>query len=137
MLEVEREIELAGSPDAVWAVIGDFGTIAEWHPACSASSAETVGGDVHRTVIVGDGGRLVEKLEGQDNAARAYSYSVIDGPLPVQNYLSVLSVEANGDGSLVRWTGKFDAKDASDDRAKGVIGGIYDMGLAALQKRFP
>ncbi len=136
MLEVTREIEVSGSPDTVWAVIGDFGTIAEWHPACTASSAETVQGAVQRTIVVGDGARIVERLESQDDAERSYSYSIVEGPLPVEDYLSTLSVAASGDGSAIRWTGKFNAKGAPDERAKGVIAGIYDIGLGALQKRF-
>lgn len=135
MLEVKRETQVAAAPADVWAVIGDFGGLAEWHPAASACSAETVHGEIHRTIVVGDGARLVEKLENLDDAAHTYSYSILEGPLPVDDYLSTLSVEADGTGSMIRWTGRFVAKGAPDDQAKDVIGGIYDMGLAALKKR--
>ncbi len=135
MLEVKRQLEVPASPEEVWAVIGDFGQIAEWHPACSASSSETVHGEVRRTIVVGDGGRLVERLEELDDTAHTYSYSILEGPLPVKDYLSKLSVEADGEGSLILWSGRFNAKDVDDDRAKGVIAGIYEIGLAALKKR--
>jgi hypothetical protein len=134
MLEVKREMQVAASPDAVWAVIRDFGGIADWHPACSASSSETVGSDIHRTIVVGDGGRIVEKLEGQTDSS--YSYSVISGPLPVQDYLSTLSVEASEGGSTIHWSGRFNAKGVPDEKAREVIGGIYDLGLGALKKKF-
>ena len=136
MLEVKREAQDAASPADVWAVIGKFGELAEWHPAASASSAETVGGEVRRTIVVGDGARLVEKLENQDDTAFTYSYSILEGPLPVDDYLSVLSVEAAETGSVIHWSGKFVAKGAPDEQAESVIGGIYDMGLNALKKRF-
>ena len=135
MLEVKREMQVAASPGEVWAIIGEFGKIAEWHPACSASSAETVGNDVQRTIAVGDGARIVEKLESQDDAAHSYSYSVIDGPLPVQDYLSQLSVEAAEGGSVIHWSGRFNAKGAPDDKAVEVIAGIYELGLNALKKK--
>ena len=136
MLEVKRETQVAAAPADVWAVIGDFGKLADWHPAASASSAETVRGDIHRTIVVGDGARLVEKLENLDDAAHTYSYSILEGPLPVDDYLSTLSVEADGDGSMIHWEGRFVAKGAPDEQAQEVIGGIYDLGLGALKKRF-
>ena len=135
MLEVKREMEVAASAEAVWAVIGEFGALADWHPAATASSAEDVHGEVHRTIVVGDGARLVEKLENLDNSAHTYSYSIVEGPLPVKDYLSTLSVEGNDNGSVIHWSGRFNANGAPDDQAKEVIGGIYDLGLNALKKR--
>lgn len=135
MLEVKRETQVAATPAEVWAVIGDFGGLAEWHPAATASSAETVGGEIHRTIVVGDGARLVEKLENHSDADHTYSYSILEGPLPVDDYLSTLSVEADGDGSTIHWEGRFVAKGAPDEQAQAVIGGIYDLGLNALKKR--
>ena len=136
MLEVKREMQVAAAPADVWVVIGDFGALADWHPAASASSAETVRGEVRRTIVVGDGARLVEKLENLDDAAHTYSYSILEGPLPVDDYLSTLSVVEDGEGSVIHWSGKFVAKGAPDDKAQEVIGGIYDLGLGALKKRF-
>lgn len=135
MLEVKREAHVAALPAEVWAIIGDFGALADWHPAATASSAETVGGEIHRTIVVGDGAKLVEKLESHDDAAHSYSYSILEGPLPVDDYLSVLSVAADGEGSVIHWSGRFVAKGAPDDQAEAVIGGIYDLGLNELKKR--
>ena len=70
----------------------------------------------------------------RDDGMRTYSYSIIDGPLPVANYLSTISVVADGAGSKLTWTGKYDAKGASDADAKKVIDGIYQSGLDALVK---
>ena len=135
MLEVKREMQVAASPDEVWAMIHEFGALADWHPAASASSAETVGSDIRRTVVVGDGTRLVEKLESQDDTARTYSYSIVEGPLPVDDYLSTLSVSEDSEGSLISWSGRFIAKGTTDEKAIEVIAGIYDLGLNALKKK--
>ena len=136
MLEVKRSMEVAAAPAAVWAVISEFGGIAEWHPACAASSAEEVGGDTHRTITIADGGRIVEKLESHDATTRSLSYSIVESPLPVENYLSHMSIEARDGGSTIHWSGQFNAKGAPDETATEIIAGIYDMGLAALKKKF-
>ena len=64
-----------------------------------------------------------------------YTYSILDGPLPVANYQSTLSVAADGDGSEIRWRGTFDAKGASDAEAEKVIAGIYESGIKALVEK--
>lgn len=136
MLEVTREETVMADPQTVWSLVSNFGGIAEWHPACSASSQETVGDEVRRTIVVGESARLIEKLESIDNDAKSISYSIIEGPLPVENYLSTLTVSAQNGNSHLVWTGKFDAKGAADDRAKQIVAGIYESGLGALKKRF-
>lgn len=136
MLEVKREETVAADAETVWALIREFGAIADWHPACSASSQETVNDEVRRTIVVGDGARLIEKLEVLDDNERSLSYSIIEGPLPVENYYSTLSVAEADGGSHLTWSGTFDAKGAPDDRAKQIVAGIYESGLGGLKRRF-
>ena len=54
--------------------------------------------------------------------------------LPVANYLSTISVAADGAGSKITWIGKYDAKGASDAEAMKVIDGVYQGGIDALVK---
>jgi hypothetical protein len=131
---IESNVSAASpaAPAAVWAKIGDFCGIGNWHPAiakCTLSAEGKI-----RTLDVKGGGVIHEKQEMRDDTAHSYSYSIVDGPLPVANYLSTISVTANGSGSKVTWTGKYDAKGASDPEAKKVIDGIYQSGLDALLK---
>jgi hypothetical protein len=120
------------TPDVVWAKIGDFCGIAAWHPAIEKC---TLSGDGKvRTLALKGGGVLHERLEKRDEAAHSYSYSIIDGPLPVANYLSTISVAADGAGSKITWIGKYDAKGASDAEAMKVIDGVYQGGIDVLVK---
>jgi len=122
----------AAAPDAVWAKIGDFCGVGAWHPAvekCSLSADGKV-----RTLALKGGGVINEKLEKRDDASRSYTYSIIDSPLPVANYMSTIAVAADGAGSTITWTGKYDAKGASDADAKKVIDGVYQSGIDALVK---
>src|SRR5450759_544153 len=71
----------AASADAVWAKIGDFCGIGKWHPAIEKCALSADGKT--RTLSLKGGGTIIEKLEKRDDAAHSYSYSIVEGPLPV------------------------------------------------------
>jgi hypothetical protein len=118
------------SADAMWTKIGDFCGISKWHPAVEKCELSADGKT--RTLSLKGGGTIVEALVKMDAAGRTYTYSILNGPLPVVNYTSTITVSADGAGSAVNWSGKYDAKGASDADAQKVIQGIYDAGLKAL-----
>ena len=121
----------ASSPDAVWAKVGDFCGISKWVPGLTCALSED--GKV-RTLTTADGGVIVERLESRDDAGRTYSYTILSGPLPVANYHSTIAVVPAGAGSSIVWTGKYDAKGASNSDAKKVMDGIYKAGADNLAK---
>lgn len=131
-LSVLRSAATAASPNKVWSIIGDFSGIADWHPAVASVRMEERDGESVRVLSLNGGGTLVERLVAWDDDQRRYTYAILEGPLPVDRYQSTLSVSAEGEGSRIEWRGTFDAKGASNDEATGVIGGIYESGLAAL-----
>jgi Polyketide cyclase / dehydrase and lipid transport len=120
------------SADAVWAKIGDFCGIGKWHPAIEKCVLSADGKE--RTLSLKGGGTFVEKLEKRDDAAHSYTYSIVSGPLPVTNYMSTISVAAAGTGSTITWSGKYDAKGASDADAKKTMDGVYQGGVDQLVK---
>jgi Polyketide cyclase / dehydrase and lipid transport len=120
------------SADAVWAKIGDFCGIGKWHPAIEKCVLSADG--KQRTLSLKGGGTVVEKLEKRDDAAHSYTYSIVEGPLPVANYVSTISVAAAGTGSTITWSGKYDAKGASDADAKKTMDGVYQGGVDQLVK---
>jgi hypothetical protein len=85
-----------------------------------------------RTLSLKGGGTIVESLVKMDPAGRSYTYSIVSGPLPVANYTSTISVAADGAGSAVTWSGKYDAKGVPDADSQKAIQGVYDSGLKAL-----
>jgi Polyketide cyclase / dehydrase and lipid transport len=118
------------SADALWAKIGDFCGIAKWHPALEKCELSADGKT--RTLSLRGGGTIVEALTKLDAAGKSYTYSIVSGPLPVANYSSTITVSADGAGSVVTWTGKYDAKGAPDADAQKAIQGVYDSGLRGL-----
>ena len=80
---------------------------------------------------------MVEKLEAHDDEGMSQTYSIVDGPLPVANYMSTIRVVPETDMSCrVKWKGNFEASGAPDEAAQKVVRGIYTAGLSALADRF-
>ena len=122
----------AAAAGAVWAKIGDFCGIGNWHPAIEKCALPADG--KMRTLSLKGGGTIVEKLEKRDDTGHSYTYSIVEGPLPVANYVSTISVAPAGAGSTITWSGKYDAKGASDADAKKTIDGVYQAGIDVLVK---
>ena len=45
-----------------------------------------------RSLILADGGNVVERLEAFNQQERTYSYSIIKAPFPIVDYLSTITV---------------------------------------------
>jgi hypothetical protein len=131
-VEASYTVASASTPDAVWAKVGDFCGIVNWGLGLKCALSEDA---KTRTLTTADGGVVVEHLDSRDDAARTFTYTIISaGPLPVANYHSTISVKPAGAGSSIVWTGKFDAKGASDADAKKVMEGLYKAGADNLAK---
>ncbi len=131
MAQVTRSTVLAASPAEVWAVVGGFQALADWHPAVATSAQEMTGGVEHRRLALEGGGEILEKSLGSD--AMSYGYAILEGPLPVADYTSVFSVTDAGGKACVHWCSTFTP---TADGAEGVVAGVYEAGLAVLKERF-
>ena len=132
-VDVAETVEVAASADDVWAAIAGFCSIADWHPVIAKCEESEKDGEKHRTLTTGDGGVLLEKLDSMDEGNMSFTYSILEGPLPIENYQSTISVEKNSaDKATVSWTSTFDAAGVTDDEARTLLEGIYRAGLDEL-----
>lgn len=134
--EVSRSVTVDADASAVWQVVGPFCAIADWYPGIETCSEEEIGGATHRRLGTADGGEFLEEELAHDDAGMSYSYAIIEGPLPVQDYESTLSVDESGGGAVITWKSTFEPKGATAEEATTVMVGVYDAGLEALQKQF-
>ena len=139
-LELSRRRDIPAAPAAVWALVGDFCAIQLWHPQvqrCILSGDEEDDGiraQLRGLVVKGGQGTIVEVETDRDEAGMSYSYSFIQGPLPVRAYNATLAVRPNGAGSTVIWSASFDAEGESDADALAEITGLFDAGLAGIAR---
>src|SRR5271156_5919770 len=126
-------VELAASPDKVWALIGDFG--AAWEPLIAKINTVGTGVGQIRVIETIDGKRMVERLEELENSSRSYRYSMLGG-LQVTDYSGTLSVAPKGTGSLVQWQVQYWADGQPDIVIKTVVTTLLRTSLESLKARF-
>ena len=138
-LAITKTVQIDAPASAVWAEIRDFNSLNGWHPAVIRD--EIVEGENNtvgtvRLLTLGDGGTIREKLLIWDDAGMNLTYNIIEGVLPVRDYVATLKVERLTDkSSKVTWSGSFSASAGADDqKASDTIRGIYDAGLDNLSK---
>jgi hypothetical protein len=119
------------SADALWAKVGDFCGIGNWLP--SVDKCELSADGKMRTLSLKGGGTIVEKLVRMNAKRRSYTYSIVNGPLPVTHYRSTISVAGQGTGSVVTWKGRYGvAQGANADDTKKSVDDLYAAGVKSL-----
>ena len=148
-LKVEESIVIDAPPEAVWAIVGDFGKAEKWMPMVARSIAQggnTVGAS--RELTLKSGAVIIEELKEYDagNMRLKYRVNAVDpiATLPVNGVLNAsLTVEANGGGSKVIWnSGRFyrswqrqdtPPPDQSDKAAESAMTALFKDSLAHLK----
>ncbi len=133
MAHASATVTLPVAPDRVWQLIGGFDSLPDWLPYIPKSELSE-GGRVRRLANP-QGSVIVERLEAFDNAARSYSYSILEAPFPVTGYRSTLRVVGvdSDRASRVEWSGEFTPAGVTDEAASQLFEGIYRDGLKALE----
>ncbi len=128
---VSRSVTLNAPFFNVWALMGEFQSLADWHPAVVKVIREEINGREHRRIKLQGGGEILEKLH--DHEIGSYSYSIVESPLPVENYISNISAAEIQSQTVITWSSSFEG---TADDAEDVVAGIYEAGFDALSKRF-
>lgn len=131
MAKVSRSVTLNGSLADVWGLIGNFQGLGDWHPAVESVTKEDVGGTEHRRIALKGGGEILEMLHGSGDGH--YSYTIVESPLPVSGYLSMISAAEKDGKTVVTWGSTFEP---TADGAEDAVAGIYEAGFGALTERF-
>lgn len=133
MVDVTVNANVPAAVQQVWEAIGEFGRLADWHPAVASSETEEDGKT--RRLTLADGSEIVEELVEKDDGGHSYTYTIQQpGPLPVQNYKATIKVEDDGQGnSNVTWSGHFEPT-ADPEDARRAVENVYQSGLDNLKK---
>jgi uncharacterized membrane protein len=118
----KAEIDINGSADAVWALVGDFGGIGVWMPGIDTCRVEG-----ENRILDTMGMTITERLVKKDDAGRAITYTIADGA-PVESHEAVITVTPVGDSSHVTWD-----VEATPDAMAELMATIYQQALDALK----
>lgn len=133
---ISRSAEIDAPPQEVWALIGPFCSIANWHPAIASCTEQ--GSPPTRTLHAKDGKTVfVEPEIGRDDAEHYYSYTFKSSPFPVSEYEATIRVVPAGPGrSTVTWSGSYVPDNGKAAQADKLFADIYEAGLAAVKAHF-
>jgi mxaD protein len=145
-LHTSKTVSINAAADKVWSTVKDFNGLNTWHPAVEKDEIvegknNTVG--AVRLLTLKGGGTIKEKLLAYNPASHSFSYSIVEGVLPVSSYKSSFTVTSTGNGqSSVTWSGRFKRKNVGDNPADtendktavDTINGVYQSGLDNLKK---
>jgi hypothetical protein len=141
MPKVVRSTVIDAPVEAVWAVLRDFNGHDQWHPAVAESqiergqSSDRVG--CVRRFRLTDGSELREKLLTLSDADMAFSYCLLETPIPLLNYVAHvrLAPVTNGDRTFWHWESRFDAPAGREAELARMVGeDIYGGGFEAIRK---
>ena len=130
---VANGVDLAGSPDQVWAAIGPFGAM--WHPLIASIKLTGEGVGQLRSIELIDGKRIIERLEFMDDSRRLYRYTNVSGIAAV-DYTGTLDVKPQGSGSSVGWSVQFLADNQPTLIVRTIVATLMKTGFEGLEKRF-
>ena len=127
MAEVVVSRRVERNADALWKVLGDFTCLDAIAPPVSASTCDSNTVGALRTLTMQDGASIVERLDLQDDTGRRQRYSMLKGPLPLQNYVSNLQVDPIGsDACMVTWTASYAPDAGAEYRLEEIVRSLYE-----------
>ncbi len=126
MASGKAEVSIDRSPDDVWKLLREFGSLAEWMPGVETC---TVDGDVRTLGMMGM--QVKEQLRSLDDDTRTISYSLIESPIGnLESHLVTIAVTPEGAGAHVTWS-----IDVTPDDLLGIFLPIYEGSVGAIKKK--
>ncbi len=143
MVEVYTSSVIGAPADRIWAVVRDFNALPDWHPAIAESRIE--GGQPSdqvgcvRAFRLKDGGFIREKLLALSDFDFSCTYSILESPMGVENYVATLKLTPITDGnrSFAEWSAEFDCAPGRETELAELVGnGVFQGGFNSLKERF-
>ena len=143
MARVYASSVINASAARVWTRVRDFNGLSNWHPAIAESRiengepADKVG--CIRNFSLRNGDRLREQLLGLSDFDMFCTYSILDSPMPLTNYVATLRLTpiTDQDRTFIEWSADFDcAPDREGELLSNIGGGVFQGGFDALKRAF-
>ena len=140
MVKVVTSTVIDAPAETVWAVLRDFNGHDRWHPIVRDSHVERgwpsdrVG--CVRNFHLRDGSALRELLLTLSDADMAFSYCLLDTPVPLLNYVAHvrLAPVTDGDRTFWHWESRFDAPPGRETELHDMVASdVYQGGFDAIR----
>lgn len=142
MIRVYTSSVIEAPADTVWQAVRDFNGLPNWVPAVAesriehAQPADRIG--CIRNFRLRDGGVLREQLLALSDFDYTCSYSILESPMGVANYVATLKLTPVTDGNrtFAEWSAEFDCPPARERELSELIGqGVFQAAFDNLKKQ--
>jgi hypothetical protein len=143
VIQVYTSSVIDATADDVWSRIRDFNALPIWHPSIADSRIENnqpsdrIG--CVRYFHLRDGGLIRERLLALSDYDFTCSYSILESPMGVENYVATLKLTPVTDGGrcFAEWSAEFDCPASREAELSQMIGqGVFQVGFDALKRYF-
>ena len=134
---------IAAPASKVWERVRDFNSLPRWHPLIADSQIENgepsdkVG--CIRNFRLQNGDQIREQLLALSDYDTFCTYSILESPMPIENYVATLRLTpvSDGDRCFVEWSAEFDCSpDVEADVSNGIATNVFQGGFDALKRHF-
>ena len=134
---------VAAPASKVWERVRDFNGLPRWHPMIADSQiengepADKVG--CIRNFRLQNGDQIREQLLALSDYDTFCTYSILESPMPIENYVATLRLTpiSDGDRCFVEWSAEFDCSpDVEADVTNGIATNVFQGGFDALKRHF-
>ena len=131
------------SADKVWERVRDFNGLPKWHPRIRDSRIEDalpsdkIG--CIRNFNLQNGDNIREQLVGLSDYDLFFSYTMLEGPMPLSDYVATfrLTPVTDGERCFVEWSAEFEcAPENETDLVNGIGSNVFQGGFDALKRHF-
>lgn len=128
----------------VWRVVRDFNALPRWTPFAAESRiegnarADQIG--AVRSFRLKDGGTIRERLLALSDYDLSCTYSILESPLGVENYVATLSLTpvTESNATFAEWQADFDCAPEREEALTRQIGqSVFQAAFTTLKTRFP
>ena len=141
MVRVYTSSVIDAPADAVWARVRDFNALPQWHPGIADSRIENSEASDRigciRAFHTRDGGLIRERLLALSDYDYSCTYSILESPMGVDNYIATLKLTPITDGArtFAEWSAEFDCAEGRERELSELIGrGVFQTGFDALKR---
>ncbi|MHB8811901.1 MAG: SRPBCC family protein [Steroidobacteraceae bacterium] len=123
--------------DTLWKRVGNFGSIARWHPHVSGMTVSDDPAGQVRLLHLETGAEQLERLLALDAAHRMYRYRIERPSSPVRDYIGEFRIEAaDTQVSRIVWEANFTLADEHDDRTVAAVRCFLHEGVASIERKY-
>jgi hypothetical protein len=143
MAQVYISSVIVAPASSVWAIVRNFNALPEWTSFVAESRIEQnmppdqVG--CIRNFRLEDGGKIRERLLALSDYDMSCTYSILESPMGVENYIATLALTpiTDGNATFASWKAEFEcAEERENDLIKSIGQGVFQAAFTSLKTRF-